>query len=355
MNMSRLLWFSAVVCGALMAPHAVRAALITGGAGSTASDMGPMGTRDDSNVTTSMTATYQTFCSWLLYGMQSQFAGVNVTFAGYGNIGGLFSQVPPTDFNFLQYTPWVNTDPGAKEPTGFFDSRPVANQDAGGLDATLIYTPRPGSKDPTTVNFIQAFIANFNNTGFTTGGIDNLDDSTPFYNNKGVHGTDSTQLFTRVTNEPDKGLNALGSSAWLADVPYVCESWIPTPLLFVPRGANADCTGGPAPPNDEILTSAVESFQTFIESTQKIYYNDTLATPYSLTDNGGTAQTWDVLYGGVQWGFSYTNADPPNPQPVVPPPPSPAPEPSSILLMGTALAAWFCRPRGHGGVAASSR
>ena len=50
-------------------------------------------------------------------------------------------------------------------------------------------------------------------------------------------------------------------------------------------------------------------------------------------------EAFDVLYGGVQWGYSYTNADPPNPQPIVPPPPSGVPEPSNILLMGTALAA----------------
>ena len=345
MNKRRLLQISVVVWATLMTPHAVQATMITGGTSSTDADKGPAGGRDDSNVATSMTATYQAFCSWLLNGMQAQFAGVNVTFAGHGNIGDLFSPVPASDFKFTQYNAWVDTDPGAKEPTGFFDSRPVSNQDAGGVDAVLVYTPRPSTKDPTTVNFIQTFIANFNNTGFTTGGIDNLADSTPFYNNKGVHGTDSTQLFTRVTNEPGKGLNALGSTAWIADVPYVCESWVPTPLLFVPRGSNPDCTGGPPPPNDEILTSAVEAFQTFVESTQTIYYNNTLSTPYSLTNNGGVPQTWDVLYGGVQWGFSYTNSDPPNPQPVVPGPPSPAPEPSTIVLMGTALAAWFCHPR----------
>ncbi len=172
-----------------------------------------MGTRDDSNVTTSMTATYQTYCSWLLYGMQSQFAGVNVTFAGYGNIGGLFSQVPATDFNFLQYTPWVDTDPGAKEPTGFFDSRPVANQDAGGVDATLIYTPRPNSSDPTTVNFIQTFVVNFNNTGFTTSGIDNLANFDPFYNNKGVHGHGTTAAFHPGHQCAGQGPESEGSSA----------------------------------------------------------------------------------------------------------------------------------------------
>ena len=348
MNKSYLLRFSVVFWAILMAPHAVRGALITGGVSQTASDNGPNGSRDDANVSTTMTATYQTFCSWLIYGMQNQFPSVNFTFAGYGNIGGLFSQVPSNDFAFTQYTPWVDTDPGATAPTGFISSRPVTNQDAGGVDAVLTYTPRPDSNDPTTVNFVQAYVDDINNTGFTSGTIDNLGDSTPFYNNLGIHGTDMTQLFTPVTNAPGQGLNAQGSSAWMLDIPYKCESFIPTSTGLPPPGANANCTGGPGPPNDEVLTSSVVSFQTFIESTQTIFYNAALDTPYSLTNNGGTAQTWDVLYGGVLWGFSYTNADPPNQQPVVPAPSSPVPEPSTILLMGTALAAWLCRPRSRG-------
>ena len=335
----------------LMAPLAARADFITGGTGSMVSDNGPNGGRDDTNVATTINASYQTFCSWLIYGMQNQFPGVNFTFAGSGsNIGDLFSPVPSSDFSFKQYDPWVDTDPGATAPTGFVNARPVNNQDAGGADAVLIYTPRP-TGDPTTVNFVQAYIDNINNTGFTSGTIDNLGDSTPFYNNLGIHGTDMTQLFTPVTNAPGQGLNARGSSAWILDNPYKCESFIPTASGFPPAGANANCTGGPAPPNDEVLTSDVLAFQTFIESTQTIYYNQDLATPYSLTNNGGVMQTWDVLYGGVQWGFSYTNADPPNAQPVVLPPPSPipVPEPSSILLLGVGLAGLgFAQRRSRG-------
>src|SRR5258705_4639840 len=121
----------------------------------------------------------------------------------------------------------------------------------------------------------------------------------------------------------------------MVDIPYKCEAFIPTAEGNVPPGSKADCSGGPAPPNDEILTSDVLTFQTFIESTQTIYYNASLDEPYGLTDNGGVAQTWDVLYGGVQWGFSYSNSDPQAPPSV--------PEPSSLLLIGGALIAMFTR------------
>jgi hypothetical protein len=328
----------AAICAVLLSSHAMRADLIAGGAGSTVSDNGPAGGRDDFNTATTFNATYQTYCSWLINGMQAQFSDVNFTFAGYGNIGGLFSQVPSTDFSLLvpglpdgntpnQYRPWVDTSIPVFNPTGFSDTRPVSNQDAGGANIVLTYTP--GANDPTTVNFIQAYSDNINNTGPTSGRIDNLGDSTPFYNNIGIHGTGTTQSVTTYANTPGKGMDAKGSSAWIMDVPYKCESFIPTAEGKVPPGSNANCTGGPAPPNDEVLTSDVLMFQTFIESTQTIYYNAGLENAYSRTDNGGVAQTWDVLYGGVQWGFSYSNSDPV----------SPAPEPSSVLLVATAFAA----------------
>lgn len=337
MKKSYLLRCGALVCAILLAPHAARADLITGGAGSTVTDNGPNGGRDDTNIATTIDATFQAFCSWLIDGMQNQFPGVNFTFASSGsNIGNLFSQVPSNDFTLLvpgvngsQYKPWVDTSTSVINPTGFGDARPVTNQDAGGINFVLTYTPRPNSSDPTTVNFVQAYIDNINNTGFTSGRIDNLGDSTPFYNNIGIHGTGTTQLVTKYANTPGQGLNALGSSAWMVDIPYKCEVFIPTAEGNVPPGSKADCSGGPPLPNDEILTSDVLTFQTFIESTQTIYYNQALADPYSRTDNGGVGQTWDVLYGGVQWGFSYSNSDPQQPPAV--------PEPSSIWLTGAAL------------------
>lgn len=326
-----------VICAILIAPPVVRADLITGGSSSIAKDNGPDGTRKRYNVTTSFTATYQTFCSWLISGMQNQFSGVNFTFAGYGNIGGLFSQVPSTDFALTQYQPWVDYNTDNKNPlvppNGFTYPRGVSDQDSGGVNMVLTYTPRANSSDPNTVNFIQAYIDNVNNTGFTSGTIDNLQDSTPFYNNKGLHGTGTSQSVATYTNTVGSGMNAQGTSAWIADTPYKCASFIPTATGGAPPGANLNCTGG----DNGALTSDELVFQTFLESTQTIFYNPNDADPYSRTNNGGQAQTWDVLYGGVQWGFTYTNALPGNPQPVVPPEPSPSPEPASVLLVGGVL------------------
>jgi len=320
----------------LIVPHALEAAGITGGVGSTVTDGGPNGNRDDTNTATTFDVSYQTFCTWLITGMQNQFPKVNFTFAGSGsNIGNLFAQVPAGDFTLLvpgvadsQYKPWVNTSTKVINPTGFGDSRPVTNQDAGGANFVLTYTPRPGTSDPTIVNFVQAYQDNINNAGFAAGRIDNLGDPTPFYSNVGIHGTGETQLLTKYANIPGQGMNAQGSTAWIVDIPYKCESFIPTLEGNPPPGAKLDCTGGPAPPDDEVLTSDVLMFQTFIESTRTIYYNEALEDPYSLTDNGGAPQTWDVLYGGVQWGFTYTNSDP------VPPS---VPEPSSIWLIGASV------------------
>ena len=64
----------ALVCAILLlAPHIARADLITGGAGSTVTDNGPNGGRDDTNIATTIDVTYQTFCSWLIDGCRTSF------------------------------------------------------------------------------------------------------------------------------------------------------------------------------------------------------------------------------------------------------------------------------------------
>jgi PEP-CTERM motif len=88
------------------------------------------------------------------------------------------------------------------------------------------------------------------------------------------------------------------------DVPYDCENG-------QAGVSNADCTGGV----DDSLTSQTLFFQSFIEQDKVI---------------SGT--NYQVLYGGVQWGYSLTMVE--------------APEPSSMLLAGLGLlAAGLCRRR----------
>jgi hypothetical protein len=89
----------------------------------------------------------------------------------------------------------------------------------------------------------------------------------------------------------------------MADIPYRCEA-----------GAVARCIGGA----DETLLSQVQYFQTFVEMDKVI---------------NGTQ--YNVLYGGIQWGYSYSNVD--------------TPEPSSLLLIGSILAAAGLRKYLSGG------
>ena len=90
----------------------------------------------------------------------------------------------------------------------------------------------------------------------------------------------------------------------MVDIPYDCENG-------QAGVSNADCTGG----KDDSLTSQTLYFQSFIEQDKVI---------------GG--KNYQVLYGGVQWGYSLTMVD--------------TPEPSSLLLAGAAMvAAGLCYRR----------
>jgi hypothetical protein len=345
MRKGGFLLLGVVVAVILISPLTIQADSIKGTtAGDTKSGLGV----DDMNTVTSMNVTFQTFCSWLLYGMQSQFPNVNVTFAGNGsNIGNLFTAISASDFTISQYAPWVvnnwvATDadgkvtggmnyvssPAAVDGNNLPFARGVQGQDAGGVDIVISYNPQAAS-DPTKVNFIQSFVTNFNNTNPSyltgTGGIDNLGSATPFYNTLGFAGSGTT--FDGITLTA-----SANSAAWLADIPYTCESVIPTPQLTIPL-AQANCTGG----KDDSLLSAAEVFQTFVESTQSVCYNSNLSDAYYLPVNnncaqGGTQQSWDVLYGGVQWGFTYTNTD--------------VPETNSVLLLGVGFLGLIPKRRG---------
>jgi hypothetical protein len=185
----------------------------------------------------------------------------------------------------------------------------------------------------TSVNFVQAYVQNTNgnNPGYLTGpGTIDSARGTPFYNvgnlfpnsPPGIAGNGGTRVNGTLTASPT-------SPAWLVDIPYRCESFSPIPGNPSANGAQANSTGGV----DDSLLSQSQIFQTFVESNQTVFYNSALVDPYSRTNNGGVPQTWDVLYGGVQWGYNYSNVD--------------VPEPCSLPLLGTALGAglYFYRRR----------
>ena len=303
-------WLRAAAVVLFIAPLSVQG---DGMGTTTASAATPSVGVDDLNFASTINVSYQNFCAFLLSGAQARFPTTNFTFAGFGNIGGLFPQIVSSDFNFSVYQPWVvnnfaTATTGANfitDPSGRRVARQVQNQDVGGADVVINYTPRAGSTDPTSVNFLQAFVQNTNNSnpGFLTGaGTVDSAPGTPFYNRTAIAGNGTTRVMGTLTASPT-------SPAWLVDIPYRCESFSPIPGMPGANGARPNCTGGV----DDSLLSETQIFQTFVESNQTVYYNSALGDPYSRTPNGGVAQTWDVLYGGVQWGYSYSNMDVPEP------------------------------------------
>lgn len=255
-------------------------------------------TRDDMDTATTINVTYFRYCPWIATGAMA-FPTYNFVFAGIGPIGSMFTSVDPGDFTIAQYKPWVvNNNPTMNNisgpnkvgapPMNANYNRGVTGQDSGGADIVVYYTPL-NAGDPTKVNFVQAFIQNTNNAGVTAGKIDNGPATTPYYNDTGVAGTGTTVQTGTIGLTTSKT-----TSAWLVDIPYRCENGPVNP------GGTVGCLGGV----DDTLTSQVQTFQTFIESNQTV-----------------DGKTYQVLYGGVQWGYSLNMVD--------------TPEPSSILLFGS--------------------
>jgi len=283
-----LLRLGAITLATGLAPLTMLGAMIQGmTAGKTVSGVG----QDDVDTATTINISYQTFCPWIVSGA-GRFPGYNFVFAGQG-VASNIANIDPGDFTISQYNPWVIdnnsttnniTTPDPSAGNSIVD-RNVTGQDAGGADILISYTPL-NAGDPTNVNFVQAFIQNTNGAGFTAGVMDS--GRTPYYNGDSVSGTGTTRrrrTSPLVTNST--------TAAWMADIPYRCEA-----------GAVARCIGGA----DDTLLSQVQYFQTFIEMDKVI---------------NGT--NYNVLYGGVQWGYSYTAVE--------------TPEPSSMLLIGSILAA----------------
>jgi hypothetical protein len=90
----------------------------------------------------------------------------------------------------------------------------VNGQDAGGADIVISYTPL-NSGDPTSVNFLQAFAKNANNTKFTAGVLDTPGGNPVlYYNSRNISGTGTvrrTRTVPLLTNST--------TPAWLVDIP----------------------------------------------------------------------------------------------------------------------------------------
>lgn len=223
---------------------------------------------------------YFTTCYFITDGIAAGgFGAYNFVFAGQGVASGI-ANIDPSDFTISQYSPWVvtnnNTTNNVTGPDGANYNRNLTNQDVGGANIVISYKPQNAS-DPTNVNFVQAYIENTNNAGYTSGVIDNGGAGGPYYNENGVSGTGTTNktgTIPLVTNST--------TPAWLVDIPYSQEI-------------------GNAPPYaDDTIDSETVVFQTFISSPKVI---------------SGT--TYNVLYGGVQWGYTYTTVDIPEPSTLV--------------------------------------
>ena len=250
--------------------------------GKTVSANGPK----DVDTATTIGITFQTYCPWIVNGA-SAYPASNFVFAGLGVASG-FTDVSASDFTISNYIPWVvnnnATTNNLTNPAGQNQNRNIKNQDAGGADIIISYTPA-NKNDPTNVNFVQAYVENPNNKGFSKGVIDAAAAS-PYYNFDSYSGTGNVNR----TGTVPLVANAT-TAAWMADIPYDCAS-----------GSGPTCTGAGTLSSDDVY------FQTFIEANEQI-----------------KGKTYQVLFGGVQWGFDYQNS------------PIPAPEPSVLLLTGSGL------------------
>lgn len=285
----------AFVLGGLVAPLCVWGGTLQGDtAGQTATGTGV----DDYNTSTTINAIFVSDPSWLLTVASEAYPSYDfVTAASVA-----LTDVDPGDFSISGYNPWVvnnnATTNYATAPSGSSYNRGITGQDAGGANIVISYTPLNGG-DPTDVNFLQGYVEVTNGGPQTSGAVDNGGASGPFYNQTGVSGTgtSNTSSIPLVSNAT--------TPAWMLDIPYTCESGLTS---------NADCTGGV----DDAVTSESVTFLAFITAPEVIDGTD-----------------YNVLFGGVEWGYSYSTVD--------------TPEPSSMfLLVGLLGGAWCYRRRRMG-------
>ena len=271
MNTSRMVYVTMVVATLLVSQVATSRAQLTP---TTVTANGP----DDSNTSTLNPSpiipvgagTTVPQCPWINAGLANAgyvaSNGWNITWA---------SSIPflQPDLSIKTYNAWAVNSGDVTGLNGTVYSRYVTNQDAGGANFQLQYTPQAG--DPTNnLHWIQAFQESFNG-GPTNISLDNdmraWTNGTPFYDTLGV-----------------AGMGTLSNNAsWMLDIPYDFEA----------------ATYGGLPGGEESLTNSDVQFQVVLAS-----------------DDFSNGVHKVAIYGGDWWGYKYSNFD------VVP-------EPSSLALL----------------------
>jgi len=220
--------------------------------------------------------------------------------------GGALANIPDSDFTVSQYAAWVINN---NDTTNFVSgpdqtlppvvannkhSRKLTNQDAGGANIVISYNPRASSNDPTNINFLQAYQLNTNGAGFNAGKMDNGGGTNPpSYNGSGgISGTGTTDQ-----SGTSPLITSSTTAGWIVDIPYTPEE-------------------GYGAPADDTINSETDNFVTFITGTKV---------------NAADGKTYNVLYGGISWGYTFTTVD--------------APEPATLMLLLPATLFTFTRGR----------
>jgi len=213
------------------------------------------------------------------------------------------------DISFLQpaltintYTPWVvNNNAGTNNMIGGDGvnyNRNVNNQDAGGADFQLTYTPT-GSAPTNNLHWIQAYQESFNGGAYSVS-LDNFGG----VGGSSFKGTNASPFYDGFQTNGVRGASGIGTltnnGSWFLDIPYDFEAF----TNFSNAGAG-----------EESLTNTSVQFQVVLSS-------DTII--------GGT--NFVTIYGGDWWGYTYSNFDA-------------VPEPSLLGLVAVAGAAWILRRR----------
>jgi hypothetical protein len=201
--------------------------------------------------------------------------------------------IPNTDLKVNIYSAWVVINDPVTALDGIPHARPMHDEqtkaDAGGADFELTYTPNAmlflSPTDPTPVHFLQivrtrSCISRDDLTCEWTDysyRFDNLGRDTPFY--------DVVSSFKGTI----KGTN----SQWMFDNPYSCED-PGSDRRGVHESSSMNCISPSDKPADGGTLKEEKQFQTFVATYSD---NNILGVP-------------DVtLYGGVEWGYIYTNQD----------------------------------------------